>query len=135
MVNIYLDVDGVLLASDRGASARVDEFLQAAIKKYPNNTYWLTTYCWNGVNRAVEALSPYVVLDTLKLLGQVKPTTWRDHKTEGIDFSQPFLWFDDNLSLSSRTVLEKHNVLSDWIEVNLYKNPNQLKDLKVKYFN
>lgn len=67
--------------------------------------------------------------ETIDLLHSIKPTRWDVAKTEAIDFSKPFLWFDDDLFEEEREELERHNALSSWIEVDLSKNENQLQEL------
>ena len=42
-MNVYLDIDGVLLANEKSATNYADEFLQAVLAAYPDSTYWLTT--------------------------------------------------------------------------------------------
>ena len=42
-MNVYLDIDGVLLANEKSAANYADEFLQAVLAAYPDSTYWLTT--------------------------------------------------------------------------------------------
>ena len=49
--------------------------------------------------------------DTMKYIRQIKPNYWDVYKTEGIDFSSPFLWFDDDLYEGERIELLKHNVV------------------------
>lgn len=128
-MNIYLDIDGVLLANEGHAAAHADEFLQAVLAKYPENTYWLTTHCWQGDNRAVEVLRPFLKAETLGLLGRIKPTEWGEAKTDAIDFARPFLWFDDDLYPDEATVLRAHDVLDSWVGVDLAKDPAQLGKL------
>ena len=50
-------------------------------------------------------------------------------KTEGIDFSEPFLWLDDDLCPEEEAALKENQALDNFIMVDLYKNPNQLKDI------
>lgn len=64
--------------------------------------------------------------DVQKLMKKIKPTTWETAKTRAIDFSSPFLWFDDDLFYEEKQTLEKNGVLDNWIEVNLAKDENQL---------
>jgi hypothetical protein len=62
---------------------------------------------------------------------RIKPTRWSVQKTEAIDFSGPFIWFDNDVMASEREVL-RENAVQDkqWlIEVNLYENPNRLLDI------
>lgn len=134
MMNIYLDIDGVLLADKATPAQYADEFLQAVLTKYPDSTYWLTTHVWNGENVISHSLVPYLRADTQALLSRVKIVEWGDDKTDGIDFSQPFLWFDDDLFDGERKVLEQHNVLGCQVRVDLANNPAQLKEIIKRLF-
>lgn len=128
-MNIYLDIDGVLLANEMHAAVGADEFLRAILKKYPENTYWLTTHCWRGENRCVEVLRPALQPKTVALLTNIRPTDWDELKTDAIDFSQPFLWFDDDLLPDEAKVLEQHNAIDSYVPVNLQTHPGQLISL------
>ena len=123
--NIYLDVDGVILANSNNLANHAEEFIAHVVNNYP--TYWLTTHCMDGdpamVLRNVGRLCTPA---TQELLKQIKPTSWQTAKTRAIDFSSPFLWFDDDLFYEEKQELEKHNALNNWIEVNLSKDPNHL---------
>jgi len=127
--NIYLDIDGVLLINENTAAPFADQFLQFILDNSPNNTYWLTTHCWRGINRTREVLAPAFDTKILNMLSVVKPTDWNTAKTDAIDFTKPFLWFDDDLYPEERAVLEAHNALDCHILIDLYKNPNQLKEI------
>ena len=50
-------------------------------------------------------------------------------KTDGINFSEKFIWLDDDLWEDELTVLEQHNAIDNFILIDLKKNPNQLKDV------
>ncbi|MEO5948870.1 MAG: hypothetical protein ABIP74_00520 [Candidatus Saccharimonas sp.] len=128
-MNIYLDIDGVLLANESSAALYADELLQAVLKEYPDSTYWLTTHNWNGENRAIEVLAPHLKPETVALLDKVKPTEWNELKTDAIDFSQKFLWLDDDLWEGELKELEKHNATDNFILIDLAKDPNQLKTI------
>ena len=127
-MNIYLDIDGVILINEANAAPHADQFLQYILSKYPETTYWLTTHCWKRENRAAKLVTPYLQPETVAMLDRIKPTEWGEEKTDAIDFSQPFLWFDDDLYPEERAILEKHNAVGSWVEINLLKNPHQLKD-------
>jgi hypothetical protein len=133
-MNIYLDIDGVLLANEMHAAVGADEFLQAILDKHPENAYWLTTHCWRGENRCVELLTPVLQPETVALLQKIKPTEWGELKTDAIDFSQPFLWFDDDLLQEEAKVLEEHKASGNYVPVNLQAYPKQLIDLTDKFF-
>jgi len=126
-MNIYLDIDGVLLANENNASAYANEFLQHILDKYPGSTYWLTTHNWKGENRAKAVLAPYLRPETVALLDKIKPSAWGELKTDAIDFDKKFMWFDDDLWDDELTVLEKHKATDSFVLINLEKDPNQLK--------
>ena len=128
-MNIYLDIDGVLLANESSAANYADEFLQAILEKYPDSTYWLTTHNWQGENRAKDVLAPHLKLETVALLDKVKPSEWNNLKTDAIDFERDFLWFDDNLWPQELKVLEKREAIEHFIIVDLNKDPDILQKL------
>lgn len=128
-MKIYLDIDGVLLANEGSAALYADELLQYVISKYPDSTYWLTTHCWQGENRAVDVLSPHLRPDTVKLLEKVRATDWGELKTDAIDFGGDFIWLDDDLWPDEQKVLEENNALSSFIKVNLHEDPELLQKI------
>lgn len=123
--NIYLDIDGVLLANDLNPANHVHEFLEKATGS-DYEVYWLTTHCQGDASTAIKRLSSVLDPRTMELLKHVKPTTWDLAKTRAVDFTQPFLWFDDDLFYEEKQDLIKNGVLDNWIEVNLAKDENQL---------
>ena len=128
-MNIYLDIDGVLLANENNASLYADEFLQHVLTKYPDSTYWLTTHNWRGENRAIEVLSPTLKPETAELLKKIKPTEWGELKTDAINFEENFLWFDDDLWPDELKVLEQNNATGRMVMIDLNKDPDILKKL------
>lgn len=125
-MNIYLDIDGVLLANEENAANHVHEFLELINDRFPDSTYWLTTHCRGNARTAIERLRMVLPPKTVELLQIIKPTMWREAKTEAIDFTEPFLWFDDDLFEDEREELIKQNALGNWIEVDLSKDQDQL---------
>lgn len=112
-MNVYLDIDGVL----RGTASPVSDvviFLEYILDNFADSTYWLTTHCRQGYNHCREALLDSELPKELaeRAANIIKPTDFGVLKTEGIDFSKPFVWFDDNLFQSEQMVLEKHGCLS-----------------------
>ena len=128
-MNVYLDIDGVLLANENNAANYADEFLQAVLAAYPDSTYWLTTHNWRGENRTKEVLAPHLRPETVPLLDTIKPSVWNEMKTDGINFSEKFIWLDDDLWQDELKVLERHNATDNFILIDLQKNPDQLKDI------
>lgn len=128
-MNVYLDIDGVLLINDKHAAPYADELIQAVLKEYPDTTYWLTTHNWQGENRAKDVLAPHLKPETVALLDRIKPSEWNQLKTDAIDFSQKFLWLDDDLWDQELRVLEAHRATDNFILIDLSKDPNQLKKI------
>lgn len=125
-MNIYLDIDGVLLANDLHPANFANEFLRYVLKEYPNSTYWLTTHCDGDPSVPISHIGHLFNKDVVELMKLIKPTKWHTAKTRAIDFSEPFLWFDDDLFYEERQALIDHNALDNWIEVDLVRNENQL---------
>ena len=126
--NIYLDIDGVLLMDIGEAAPYANEFLSLVLDRYPDTTYWLTTHQWHGESNAIAHLAPYLKPEVAQRLHLIKDSEWGTWKTEGFDFTKPFLWFDDDLYTIERETLIKHNALDNHILVNFHKDPNQLSD-------
>lgn len=127
-MNIYLDIDGVLLAKNRRAADYADEFLQFVVKQWPDTTYWLTTYCWHGQDRAYEILQPFLRKKTLDVLHKIKTAEWDELKTDAIDFKRPFLWYDTTLYREEEAILEHYQALGCLRKVNLETDQFQLLD-------
>lgn len=128
MTNIYLDIDGVLLANDLNPANHAPEFLKFVLKKFPDSTYWLTTHCQGDANVPIQHIGHLFDTETVELMKKIKPTSWDLAKTRAIDFSKPFLWFDDDLFYEEKQSLIEHDLLDNWIEVDLSKNPDQLRN-------
>lgn len=128
-MNVYLDIDGVLLVDASHAANYADDFLQTILAKYPDSTHWLTTHNWHGENHAKEVLAPYLKPETAQLLDKIKPTRWDELKTDAINFDDDFLWFDDDLWPDELKVLEDHEAAEQFILVKLNEDPDMLKKL------
>jgi hypothetical protein len=125
-MNIYLDIDEVLLANNKTAANYAAEFLRFVVTKYPNTTYWLSARCHGDEKVIQEQLKPFFDAETFECIKQIKPTDWDTFKTEAIDFNQPFLWFDDDLYDEEWQAIKLHNATDNYIHIDLTKNPNQL---------
>ncbi len=126
-MNVYCDIDLVLLVDEHNPANYAHEFLEYLHEHYPDNTFWLTTHCRGDARTAVERLSEVFKPETMKLIQDIKPTNWDVSKTEAINFDEPFVWIDDDCYPEEREVLIKHGALDNWIEVDLRKDPDQLK--------
>jgi len=129
-MNIYLDIDGVLVSKYHEPVEGLKEFLERITGVH--DCYWLTTHCRDGKNeRAVEQLEAVYGAGILESANKIKPTAWQTFKTEAIDFSQDFRWLDDYVMLYEETILKKENAHSKLILINLQTNPKQLANLNL----
>lgn len=132
-MDIYLDIDGVLLANDLHAANYSSDFLKYILTKYPDTTYWLTTHCQGDPNVPIQHIGHLFDEETVELMKKIKPTTWDLAKTRAINFDRPFLWFDDDLFYEEKQTLLKHNALDSWIEVDLAKDPDHLSKILTSF--
>lgn len=126
MLNIYLDVDGVL----RGCASPkedIEAFLCYCLDNF--SVYWLTSHCKGGVNYAPRALEGILSDDLVKELAEkVQPTDWSTLKTEAIDFDEPFVWFDDYEGSYEIERLKEHNLEDSFYLVDR-NDPNAAKEM------
>lgn len=125
-MNIYLDIDGVIMANDKQPALHADEFIQHIVGQFP--VYWLTTHCRIPNDNPLLMLSRFFSGETEKSLKQIRPAYWETLKTEAINFEHSFLWFDDDPIPEELEELTKRGVFESWVEVDLAKNVNQLRD-------
>ncbi len=124
--NLYLDIDGVLLANEENLSIGAIEFIKYASDNF--EVYWLTTHCMNGdPTHAVEYVQRTTDENLRPYLQKFKPTAWSLKKTDAIDFTKPFLWYDDDCYSGERLSLKENNVFNSWIEIDIAKYPDQLE--------
>lgn len=126
MVNIYLDIDGVILANDKQPALHANEFIGHIVERFP--VYWLTTHCRNLGDDPVPMLTKFFDEETVKHLQQIRPSYWDMLKTEAIDFDQPFRWFDDDVFPEEQEVLKGYGRFDSWVSIDLAQNPHQLRE-------
>jgi len=126
-MNVYLDINGVMLTKDHSQAYFLKELLELLLSKH--QVFWLTTHCQGESERTISYLSQFLDTETLELAKRIKPTNWKTFKSEAIDFSQKFIWLDDCLMDSEIDVLKKLNALDSWIPIDLEQHPRQLQDI------
>ncbi len=134
--NIYLDIDGTIIHEDLAnynkPAAHLEEFLEALSL---HNVYWLTTHCRHGdETNAQRHLQKIFPSELFQYVLAYKPTTWSENKTEAIDFSKPFVWFDNDPSQGEVDELERNGVSESLVLVDLVKNPEHLHELIARHF-
>ena len=126
-MNIYLDIDGVILGT-KSPQKDVVKLINYILMHYQDNTYWLTTHCKGEINRSVEwLLQNDFPVELAKKMGElIKPTDWGVMKTEGIDMDQDFVWFDDSIFETERRTLEAYHVIDGFYRIDP-KDPKSAK--------
>ena len=114
-MNIYLDIDGVLLKKHGGSADNVLEFLKQITDDH--DCYWLTTHCRNGSNQSVEYLKDKLPSEALQYLNKIKPAYWDTLKTEVIDFKKEFKWYDDYIMEAEENILKENDCLNSFIKI------------------
>lgn len=109
-MNIYLDINGVILQKNGQPTQNVDKFLEYVINNH--DVYWLTTHCKGDASTAVRYLQGKIPDELIPLTERIKPTYWQTLKTEAIDFTKDFLWYDDYIMEAEKKVLTYNNRLS-----------------------
>lgn len=128
-MNLYLDIDGVLLNYDTDTYATGSiELIEYITKEF--DCYWLTTHCKGDSEPTIEYLSRYFPSDVIEKLRKIKPTYWEDLKTEGIDFDSNFIWLDDYPFQAEQEVLKNFGTSESLYRVNL-RNEDELANVLV----
>lgn len=124
-MDLYLDINGVLLDRANKPAPHLKEFIAWATKNF--TCLWLTTHCRGGENRASEVIGPLVDARTRLHLGKILPTDWSSLKTEAIFWDRDFLWIDDTLMDGERRELERRGKMDSFVQVDLDKDPDFLR--------
>ena len=125
-MNLYIDIDGTLITRHGEPAPFLKEFLEAATSRH--DCYWLTSHCRAGGNRAEEYLRRVLPEEYWPYLDYFMPADWNTLKTEAIDFTKDFLWFDDYALEAEKEVLKGRGAASQHVHVDLRANPGQLGD-------
>lgn len=106
MKSIYLDINGVIEYQD-SIIPGFREFLLKVIDTH--KVYWLTTHCNGDAENPVKYLMRFTDDEEfIAALRKILPTKWDFIKSEGIDYSEDFVWYDDKpLSLNEERYMEE----------------------------
>jgi len=83
-MNIYIDIDGVILTNDLRPAKNLKKFLNYILRKH--DVFWLTTHCKSDSSEVITYLRQFLPNELIKLCEKIKPTNWQTLKTEAIDF-------------------------------------------------
>jgi hypothetical protein len=127
-VNIYLDISGTIITNCGKAAKHVVPFLESLVKNH--SPFWLSTLCHGDTLLAHEYLSRFFDAKDMEIIRQIPAAKWEKKKTDGIDFAQDFLWFDDGASEYDEQFLEDNGRKNNLIIVDHNKNPDFFLDFK-----
>lgn len=129
-MNIYIDIDGVLLQDSLANNGKPANHALELLKFVTENhtCFWLTTHCHGGENRVPEYLVKRFP-EAMIYIDKILPTDWGTWKTDAIDFSKDFRWLDDDVYEPEYIKLSEHDSGNKLILINLIQNPDQLKDV------
>lgn len=127
LTTVYLDIDGTILNKDGSPAIGSMELIQFCVENF--ETYWLTTHCKGDASITMRHVKRYFPENFHTHLEKIQATNWGALKTDALDFSKEFIWFDDYLMQSELKVLEDHNAENKHIMVNLEENPRQLEEM------
>ena len=119
MKRLYIDVDGVLIPSDK--EDELPEHILPFIDFVTANfdCYWLTSYCRGNARLLLKLLAGYFEPIVMEKLIKVKTTNFKKTKAEGIDLSSDFIWIDDSPTVASKNILTEAGRLDRLIVVDL----------------
>lgn len=129
-MDIYLDIDGTLIHEDTFETKAAEGLEEFIVALRPHTTYWLTTHCRNGnPTRPREILKQYLPTSLHSEIDRIKGTVWDTMKTQGIDWSRDFIWFDNDIRQAEWEIMKQGNPNQQVIEINLKANPDQLVEI------
>ena len=126
-MNLYLDIDGVLLTKAGEPANFVSEFLEHITRHH--GCYWLSTHCRGDVAPVIEWLQRKLPAETMQHVRKIKPTNWGTLKTDAINFNHDFWWLDDYVMEAEKSMLKQNGCEDKFILMDLKSNPNQLIDV------
>lgn len=130
-MRIYLDIDGTLIHEDvrnYGKPALGLEELLVALKNH--QTYWLTTHCRDGnPDKARSILKSAVSLTHHDQIDRIIPTIWDTQKIEAIDWTQEFIWLDNDINQLEQVQFHRTLPGQNVIEVDLKSNSEQILEI------
>lgn len=121
-LNIYLNIEGILLTDDLTPAISAKKFLEIILGIYPFTTYWLT----DDTELAIQRIGHHFDSETVELMKKIKPASWAKAKTDAIDFTKPFYWLDNKVSSKEERTLFEHGVLQYLVKIDLAKDPDKL---------
>lgn len=134
-VKLFLDIDGVLLGTDRTRPSRLAladhacDFLEFALRHC--DVSWLTPHCRGDAAAAVQHLVRHAPASErerlLTLAARVAPTDYRELRTEALPAGgEAFVWIDDAPSEAELAALRARRQFDRWLWIDTREEPEDL---------
>ena len=133
-MKIFLDVDGVLLGTDRERPQRLLladhalDFLAFVLARA--EVYWLTPHCHGDSRPVVDHIVRHSKASdrerVMKLAPQVRATDYRGLRTEALPADGRFVWLDDAPEQGELAMLRGRGWLDRWLFVDTREEPEDL---------
>lgn len=133
-MKVFLDVDGVLLGTDRDQPHRLRladhalEFLAFVLARA--EVYWLTPHCRGSTRAVIDHLVRHSKASererVLTLAPQVRATDYRGLRTEALPACGRFVWLDDAPEQGELAMLRGRGWLDRWLFVDTREEPEDL---------
>jgi hypothetical protein len=126
MLNLYLDIDGVILGkNEKGEEALIPNLNELLIYTREHfHCFWLSTHGRHGLVGIMNYLRPYSKNLDPHLASHITALRWNTLKTESIDYENPFIWVDDRPLAYELDFLKKMGCLHNWLHVDTYDDYN-----------
>ena len=111
---IYLDIYGTLIANVSPLNDR-EQLLSYILDNFPGRIYWLTSYSAERIPEVLARDFGGKLLERLKT--EVQYCQSGIYKSDSIDFSNDFVWLDDNQSEVDYYALKSHSALDNFIQM------------------
>ena len=133
-LKVYLDIDGVLIGTDRDKSYRASladhavPFLEFVVANF--EVYWLAPECRGDATGAVAHLVRHAKLSDRERLmsaaSKVRATNFDDDRTEALPEDGDFVWFDNEPSEGELDCLRRCGWMDRWQWIDTREEPEDL---------
>ncbi|MFK7742308.1 MAG: hypothetical protein AB8H80_18485 [Planctomycetota bacterium] len=133
-MKVFLDIDGVLLGTDRERPTRLAladhaaTFLQYATRQF--DCYWLAAQCRGSAASAVDHIVRHAKMSdresVMRSAAKIRATSYRELRTEALPADGDFVWFDDGPDPAELAVLRERGWMNCWQWVDTREEPEDL---------
>lgn len=133
-MKVFLDIDGVLLGTDRERPSRLAladhavGFLRFVVQRF--DVAWIAPQARAGADAAVQHLVRHTPLSERELVMQVaakvRAARWFERRTDALPADGAFVWFDDGPSQEEMAFLKQRKWLDRWQWIDTREEPEDL---------